>query len=105
MTKCYVEQDGSRFLIYCDGHAGDVEACNFMTGIVYALAGYVHNAQTEDHAEIFAYETDKARGRFLLHFTGDERTEAAFETAVIGLQMLERERPACIHIDYGEENT
>ena len=32
MTKCYVEQDGSRFLISCDGHAGDVEAASIQIG-------------------------------------------------------------------------
>ena len=45
MTKIYAEQDGDRFLINADGHAGDVEACNFINGALYSFAGYVHNAE------------------------------------------------------------
>ena len=103
MTKIYAEQDGNRFLINADGHAGDVEACNFINGALYSFAGYVHNAEIEQRAVIFAFETSKDDGHMLIHCTGDERVEAAFEAAIIGIRQLEKVRPKAVELDLREE--
>lgn len=44
MTRIYAEMDGPRCTISAQGHAtGSVEACAAISGILYALAGYVTN--------------------------------------------------------------
>lgn len=104
MTKCYAEVDGNRYLLYCEGHAGDIEACNYITGCVYAFAGYAHVAQEEGRAEILSFSTNKEHGSFILNCIGDDGVKASFETALIGLQQLERERPTAIQIEFPYES-
>lgn len=104
MTKVYIEQDGDRFTISAEEHAGATDACNYITGVMYAFAGYVKNAEAEGHADIYALEIDAKNARFLVHCRGDERVEAAFEAAAIGLQQLEAARPENISVTLSEKN-
>lgn len=102
MTKVYIERDGDRFTIDAAEHAGATDACNFITGILYAFAGYVKNAEAEGFAEVYGIDIDTQNARFLVHCRGDERVEAAFCAAVIGLRQLEAVRPENISITLSE---
>lgn len=104
MTRVHIEQDGSRFLISAEGHAGASDACNYITGVLYAFAGYVKNRELAGEAEVYNFEIDEQTPRVMIHCGGDERLEAAFEAAVIGLQQLAAERPENIAIELAEEN-
>lgn len=104
MTKVFIEQKGDSYLIRAEDHAGATDACNYITGVMYAFAGYAKNAEAAGFAEVYSIEIDAQNARFLVHCRGDERVEAAFETAVIGLEQLEAARPENISITLSEEN-
>lgn len=92
MTRIYAEQDGQRCTISARGHAtGSVEACAAISGILYALAGYVTNAQQERPIEVYTWIMES--GKVLLDFNGDGETAAAFEMAVIGLLQIAQAHP------------
>ncbi len=97
MTNVYIEKDGDRYLLSAKGHAtGSVEACNYITGVLYALAGYVKNAEAIGFAEI--YKLDMEPGGVTVHCRGDERINAAFDMAKVGLMQLERAMPEMIQV-------
>lgn len=104
MTRVFIEQDGSRFFISAEGHAGAADACNYITGVLYAFAGYVKNRELAGEAEVYRFEINEQEPRVVVHCSGDDRLEAAFEAAVIGLQQLAAERPENIAIELAEEN-
>ncbi len=98
MTRVYIEKDGARYLLSAKGHAtGSVEACNYITGVLYALAGYVKNAETLGFAEI--YKLEISPGDVTVHCCGDECINAAFDMATIGLLQLERAMPDMICVE------
>ena len=98
MTDVYVEKDGNRYLLSAKGHAtGSVEACNYITGVLYSLAGYVKNAEAMGFAEVFKLEI--AAGDVTVHCRGDERVNAACDMAMIGLMQLERAMPDMIRVE------
>lgn len=92
MTRIYAEMDGPRCTISAQGHAtGSVEACAAISGILYALAGYVTNAKLERPVEVYTWTMES--GKVLLDFNGDAGTTAAFEMAVIGLLQIAEAHP------------
>ena len=54
MTRVYAEQDGSRYMLLAEGHAGATDACNYITGVMYAFAGYVANAERDGRCEVYS---------------------------------------------------
>lgn len=98
MTNVYIEQEGGRCLLRAEGHAaGSVEACNYITGVLYALAGYVKNAEENGFAEV--YKLCLAPGDVTVHCHGDEQVTAAFDMAKIGLLQLEQSVPDVICVE------
>ena len=98
MTRVYVEQEGGKCLLRAEGHAtGSVEACNYITGILYALAGYVKNAEENGFAEV--YKLEIAPGDVTVYCHGDERVTAAFDMAKTGLMQLEQAVPDMICVE------
>lgn len=88
MTNCYGEREGGHCLLRLEGHAtGKPEVCAAISGLVYSLAGYLSNTETE------IYRMDLEPGDVTLHFNGGEREIGAFEMTVIGLRQLERQYP------------
>ena len=102
MTRVYAGKGGDSFLIRAVGHAGDVASCNYITGVLYAFAGYAHYAAEERRGEILAFQVNKEDGSMLIRCTGDAGVEAAFDAAVIGLLQLEQARPEAIRLEYRE---
>lgn len=99
MTRVYAEKDGDSYLLSAEGHAtGNEQVCAAVSGIVYALAGYLTNAARDGYATSYALETD--RGKALLHCYGGERVEAAYDMAVIGLQQIEKQYPQLVKVEF-----
>lgn len=98
MTQVYVEMEGGRFLLSAEGHAtGSKQVCAAVSGIVYALAGYLLNAERDGFAEIYATSTES--GKALLHCHGDARVRAAYEMATIGLRQIEAQYPQFVKVE------
>lgn len=101
MTKVYAEKDGSRYSIFANGHAtGSPEVCAAISGILYALAGYVRNAAD---GSTLAYDERLESGSVRLHFRGGAGAEGAFDMAVIGLKQIETQYPELLQVEYREE--
>lgn len=101
MTEVYAERDGNRFLISANGHAtGSPEVCAAVSGLIYALAGYVRNAS--DNSTL-SYDERLASGNVCIRFRGGEGAVGAFEMAVIGLKQIEAKYPEFLRVEYLEE--
>ena len=102
MTQIYAERSGNRCILSAQGHAtGSVEVCAAVSGILYALAGYLTNAVTERYIEF--YENRMEEADVLFDFNGDEQTAAAFEMAVIGLLQIVQQYPEFLKVEYTSE--
>ena len=102
MTQVYAERSGNRCILSAQGHAtGSVEVCAAVSGILYALAGYLTNAVRERYIEF--YENRMEDADVLLDFNGDDCTAAAFEMAVIGLAQVGQQYPEFLQVEYREE--
>ena len=103
MTQVYAERDGQRCILSAQGHAtGSVEACAAVSGILYALAGYVTNAMRERYVEVYTWRMES--GDVQLDFDGDDGTAAAFEMAVIGLAQVAQAHPERSRWSAGKKN-
>lgn len=101
MTTVYAERDGTRYTLFANGHAtGHPEVCAAISGILYALAGYVRNATD---GSTIAYDERMESGSVHLHFCGGPGAAGAFDMAVIGLKQIEAKYPDCIRVEYLEE--
>lgn len=97
MTKVYAEKDKDRYQISARGHAtGSPAVCAAVSGILYALIGYVKNAQD---GSTLAYSGRVSSGDVAIDFRGGERAEAVFDMAVIGLLQIEKSCPEYIHVE------
>ena len=102
MTTATVKTDGWHHSIVCEGHSADTACCNYITGVMYAFGGYVKNMEAEGDCEVYGFEINDDAPRFLVHCGGDERIEAAFIAACIGLKQLEDTRPDAITVSFAE---
>lgn len=102
MTSVYAQRSGRRCILSAQGHAtGNKEVCAAISGILYALAGYLANVTPERYIEF--YENKMESGHVLLDFNGDDCTAAAFEMAVIGLEQIAQKHQEFIQVKYQEE--
>ena len=102
MTQVHIENDIGRYMFLCEGHSADAACCNYITGVMYAFGGYVKNMEAEGDCEVYGFEINDDAPRFLVHCGGDERIEAAFIAACIGLKQLENTRPDAITVSFQE---
>jgi len=101
MTRVYAERDGNRYSIFANGHAtGSPEVCAAVSGILYALAGYVRNASD---GSTLAYDEKLESGNVRLHFRGGAGAGGAFDMAVIGLKQIAAQYPDFLRVEYREE--
>lgn len=99
MTKVYAEKGGGKLLLRCEGHAKTSAGCNYITGIMYAFAGYAKNAERYGDAKINILEIDTDAPRFIVDCEGGSGVEAAFDAAVIGLLQLAETDPEEITVE------
>lgn len=101
MTWVYAEMAEGRCYLSARGHAtGSEQGCAFISGILYALAGYLTNAEAEGRARLSRLKLEP--GDVAIRAEGDERTEAAFDMALIGLRQLEKEHPELVKVEVSE---
>ena len=102
MTTGYAELEGGRCLLVLDGHAtGSPSVCAAISGLVYALAGYLTNAEREVRAEVYAAELEP--GRVRIHASGDDRCVGACEAVLLGLCQLVESEPDYLRMEIFEE--
>lgn len=102
MTWVYAEMAEGRWYLSARGHAtGSEQGCAFISGILYALAGYLVNAEAEGHARIGRMKLEP--GDVAIRAEGDERAGAAFDMALIGLRQLEKEHPELVKVKISEK--
>ena len=95
MTRVYCEKEGDRYTVTAQGHAtGSPEVCAAVSGILYALAGYVENNINFARWRMESGDVDIA-------FLGDGRAEAVYNMAVIGLLQIEKSHPEYISVYQG----
>lgn len=98
MTVVSARRRGQRCILSVRGHAtGSREVCAAISGILYALAGYLRNAGCK------VYQERMESGDVLLEFGCGCGAGAAFDMAMIGLKQLEREFPAFVRTEYPEK--
>lgn len=97
MTSIAIERHGNRHRLTARGHADDIEACNYITGVLYSLAGFAANEAERGRAKLLRLET--APGDVTVEAEGGKRMEAAFEMACVGLLQLQAERPAAVCVE------
>lgn len=100
MTSIEYSRNEQRHELSIIGHACyDMEGrdivCSAISGIAYALLGFLANnaSETSDYAS----QTDS--GALLIRsLAGDEKIDAAFEMAVIGLAQIAKDYPDYVQI-------
>lgn len=102
MTRVYAKKGGGKYLLRCDGHAKTSAACNYITGIMYAFAGYVKNAERWGNAKINALEIEAEAPRFVVDCIGGSDVEAAFDAAVIGFLQLQETDAEEVTVEMGK---
>lgn len=99
MTKISIRSGGGRHILTAQGHAaGSVEVCAAISGILYALEGFL---LAEESAKLNRRRMESAD--VLLDCSGGERVEAAYEVAAAGLARLTETYPALVDLEI-EEN-
>lgn len=92
MTRVTVHRDTEGQEIKLEGHAtGSPEVCAAVSGLFYALAGYLENSGAEHRRE------DRP-GYAVAWAERTEATDAAFDMAVIGLRQIEQHKPAFLKV-------
>lgn len=99
MTKVYARKHDGSYLLTAKGHAtGSSEVCAAVSGLLYALAGYLQNrpdAVQDVHIKLESADAE-------IRFRGGEAAEAVFLTTVIGLAQLEAAKPEFVSVDFKE---
>ena len=96
MTRAYIESGDGQYLLGLSGHAtGDERVCAAISGLAYALAGYLENA--DGHLEA-VYTRVMEPGHVVLHVRGDACIQAAWELCTIGLLQIQAAYPDRISV-------
>lgn len=97
MTAVSWTKGEGEFCLRAKGHAlGSQAGCAYISGILYSLAGYLTNGAAGGFVRIGEMRLNSADAS--LRFEGDQRAEAAFDMAVIGLKQLEQSFPELIEV-------
>ena len=99
MTLVKCEKLKDMYTVRAKGHAtGSQEVCAAVSGILYALAGYVENNR---HGLIYQrWSMDS--GDVDVTFRGGERAEAVYQMTLIGLLQIEKRYPEYIRVERQE---
>ena len=101
MTRIYAERDSveGKFYLSSQGHAtGSDKACAAVSGLLYALGGYLLNASG---IQVRVDTLDS--GDAVFDFTGDRDAVGAFTCVVIGLMQVAKEYPEQVQMEYIEK--
>ena len=103
MTRAKILHGAGHYCIICEGHSADTACCNYITGVLYAFGGYVKNREAAGECKVERFEIDEGSPCFAVCCRGDDRIEAAFLAACIGLKQLENTRPDAISVQVEEK--
>lgn len=103
MTRAKIQCGAGHYCIICEGHSADTACCNYITGVLYAFGGYVKSREAAGKCKVERFEIDEKLPRFVICCGGDDRIEAAFLAACIGLKQLETTRPDAISVQVEEK--
>lgn len=97
MTHVRYKHEDDKYELICEGHAtGSEKVCAAVSGIVYALEGWVVNNETD----VEEHECEMRPGYFRLKFrSGRPESEAVFDMALIGLMNIEAGNAEYIDVD------
>ena len=94
MTRVRARRRGRRCSLEARGHAaGSREVCAAVSGILYALAGYLANAGCR------VYQKRMESADVLLEFGQGRGGLAAWRMAVVGLKQLEQAYPELVRLE------
>lgn len=103
MTKVYIEADGNRRILSAKGHAtGSVECCAAISGILYALAGYLSNVEFQERIEWHSRHIKDGDVYFDVYV--GEKADVAFEVAACGLLQIQKTYPQFIQVEIRESD-
>ena len=102
MTRAKILHGAGHYCIICEGHSADTACCNYITGVLYAFGGYVKSREAAGKCKVERFEIDEGAPRFAICCWGDDRIEAAFLAACIGLKQLEDMRPDASMVSFAE---
>ena len=95
MTKVTVSSDNGRYYIRAEGHAtGSPTVCAAVSGIIYALAGYLSN-----NSEAVVSEVKINDAYAEIEFFGSDEAEAVYLMTVIGLMQIAEAHPEYIEVE------
>lgn len=86
MTKVFAKEHGGHFYISATGHAtGSVEVCAAISGLLYALCGYLQNSENVSDVSFKLCDADAS-----VSFYGEAEARAVYEMTLIGLLQIEQ---------------
>lgn len=95
MTRVYLEQDGQRYTVSCQGHAtGSVEACAAVSCLVYTLAGWLRNTS------VLVLKSKLEDGDALIQYHGGAAAETTFDMICVGFLQLQEQYGEYITVDF-----
>ena len=95
MTRVYLEQDGQRYTVSCNGHAtGSVETCAAVSCLVYTLAGWLRNTS------VLVLKETLEDGSATIQFQCGAAAETAFDMIAVGFLQLQKQYPEYISVDF-----
>lgn len=107
MTRITAERGGGVYGFRAEGHSSASAECNYITGVLYAYAGYLLNATARGMAAVLDFKTGEASMCVVGCCIGGVRSDwelgAAWEAAYIGLLQLEKAKPEAIRIELNDK--
>lgn len=98
MTTVTIQESGGRYRLTAVGHAtGSTAACAAVSGIVYALGGYLKNLEQAGLAMIHFFMLES--GAAELEADGWDGVQAAFGMAAVGLLQIAAKYPRQVRVD------
>lgn len=98
MTKVHALLQGKECALVLEGHAtGSRDVCAAISSLVYALAGYLANAEIRGDAEL--QEITLEPGHVALRCTGGDAAMGACAMAIHGLRQLAAQYPDYIRVE------
>ena len=104
MTEVHALLQGHECNLALEGHAtGSREVCAAISSIVYALAGYLANAEAAGNAQV--QETLLEPGHVRIRCTGDDAAMGACGMAIHGLRQLAAQYPEQVKIFFKKSSS
>ena len=99
MTKVWFDAVDGGYAICAKDHAtGSETACAAVSGLMYALAGYLINAERD--GLVHDVRGHLAPGDAVQQWSGGAEAEAAYDLTVIGLMQIARSYPQFVAIEW-----